>query len=288
MARGFFKALDRLGLIKYALATLFTVVAFVLTAGAYLLDQLSRRPPEVRKLPAAWLAGPAKPQPKGWIVRAPVSNIVRYSAASQAPSGFSFYDVAAEDTPQTLGAKLSRNHLTFARVRGEACDFAQPLGDGKASGGAVAGFIRDRGRECCDIAPVLPRQLATYGFGPDHRARPASPTGTAVFSDLGAGLLTLTMRFTDHLDDSAETVSRYLTRHFGPLADRPGKIQSWTRDGGLVTVRRTPHALVVTAYFAVNIERHAAIAQARAERRTRPDIRSGSRLALATTPTTGE
>ena len=56
MARaGFFAALDRWGLLKYALATLFTVLAFTLTAGAFLLDELAKRPARPRALPAAWV-----------------------------------------------------------------------------------------------------------------------------------------------------------------------------------------------------------------------------------------
>ena len=39
MARtGFFQTLDRLGLLKYVLAALFTVSACALTAGAFLVD----------------------------------------------------------------------------------------------------------------------------------------------------------------------------------------------------------------------------------------------------------
>lgn len=87
MARGFFEALDRMGLAKYALATLFTLLAFALTAGAYVVDELSRRPPQIKKLPAAWLAGPVTPPAPGWIMRAPVSRTVRYCAPSVAALG---------------------------------------------------------------------------------------------------------------------------------------------------------------------------------------------------------
>lgn len=285
MARGFFEALDRLGLLKYALATLFTVLAFVLTAGAYLVDELSRRPPRVKVLPAAWLAGPVTPQASGWAVRAPVSHTVRYSAASEAPAGFSFYDIGADETPQRLAAKLTRKHFQLARVRGEACDFAQPLAGGTATGSAVAGFIRDRGRACCTVSAVLPKQLATYGFGPDRRggADPSveAVSGTAVFSDLGAGLLTLTMRFGDRVDGYAATVTDYLSRRLGRPAETPDNGRVWSRDGGMVTVARGKGGLVVTAYFAVNIERHASLARELAERRARPGPGQGGRLAMA-------
>lgn len=283
MARGFFKALDRLGLVKYALATLFTVLAFVLTAGAYLVDELSRRPPQVKKLPAAWLAGPEIRETPGWAVRAPVSHTVRYSAASEAPAGFAFYDIAAGETPQSLAAKLVRKHFQVSRVRGESCDFAQPLAGNNAPDGAVAGFIRDRGRDCCAVFSALPRQLATYGFGSDRRSPAGAISGTAVFSDLGAGLLTLTMRFADRVDGYAAAVSSYLSQHLGRPADLPGNGRAWSRDGGLVTVSRTGHGLVVTAYYAANIERHASLARDLADRRSRPDARPGGRLAMATT-----
>lgn len=82
----FFRALDRLGLLKYVLATVLTVLAFVLTAGAYLVDEWGRRPHLPAPPPAAWLAGPDGNRPPGWCLRAPVSRALRYAAASDAGS----------------------------------------------------------------------------------------------------------------------------------------------------------------------------------------------------------
>ena len=77
---GWVPALERLGLLKYILATLFTGLAFVLTAGAYYYEELSRRPPRLPAPPAALLAAPAPPQP--FALRAPVSRAVRFAAAA--------------------------------------------------------------------------------------------------------------------------------------------------------------------------------------------------------------
>jgi hypothetical protein len=289
MARAaFFEVLDRLGLVKYALATLFTLLAFVLTAGAYLIDERAKHPSRPKPPPAAWLAGPEASRPPGWAVRAPVSRTVRFSAATETPDGFSFYGITARDTPQTLAAKLGRKQFQVTRVRGETCDFAQPLSGRDAPAGPVAGFIKERGRDCCGVFSALPEQLATYGFGQGRPARgaiPAGPiSGTAVFSSVGGGLLTLTMRFSEQVEGYAAAVARHMGERFGPPAALPGDGASWARNGGLVTVTRAGHVLTVTAYFAANIERHAALARELAERRNRPDTQPGGSLAMAGQP----
>lgn len=78
---GWVQALERLGLLKYLLATLFTGVAFALTAGAFVYDELSRRPPRLPSPPAALLALPLPPP--GHSVRRRVSHLVRFTVTPQ-------------------------------------------------------------------------------------------------------------------------------------------------------------------------------------------------------------
>lgn len=282
MARtGFFQTLDRLGLLKYVLAALFTVSACALTAGAFLVDTWAKRPAKPKTAPAAWLRPERPATPPGWTMRAPVAHTARYTAVNDRPAGFAFYDITAQDTPQTLAAKLGRKHFQIGRGRGEICDFAAPLTGRHAPGAAVARFIRERGQDCCHMAQALPHQLSTYVFGQDG-ATNGPITGTAVFSTVSGGLLTLTLRFTDKIDGYASAVSRYLREHCGqPL---PGDGSTWARDGGLVTIARQGHTLVVTAYYAANIERHAAQTREMAARQPAPEPRAGGRLAMVDAP----
>ena len=75
---------------------------------------------------------------------------------------------------------------------------------------------------------------------------------------------------------------RYLREHCGqPL---PGDGSTWARDGGLVTIARQGHTLVVTAYYAANIERHAAQTREMAARQPAPEPRAGGRLAMVDAP----
>ena len=82
----FFEALDRLGLLKYLLATLLTALAFTLTAGAFCYEQLGKRPRRLSEVAQAALREASRPSPAaaGHSLRAPVSPVVRYAAASRA------------------------------------------------------------------------------------------------------------------------------------------------------------------------------------------------------------
>lgn len=275
------RSLERLGLLKYLLVTLLLGSAFTLTAGVYLLDELAKRPVRPKPAPAAWLKAPQHPAP-GWSVRAPAARAARFAAAGHPPAGFAFYDITARETPASLTAKFLRKRFQVERRRGETCDFAVPLSDPNAPRAAVAGFIRDRGRACCNVTRSVPRQLATYVFGQGQSGQDgamAGPiTGTAVFSRVGGGLLTLTLRFAEQIDGYANAVGRYLDKRYGQPTASAQNGRAWTRNGGLVTIRRTGRALVVTTYFAANIERHADLARKLAAA-DRPH--AGSRLAMA-------
>ena len=290
MARaGFFAALDRWGLLKYALATLFTVLAFTLTAGAFLLDELAKRPARPRALPAAWVERQSAPPAPGWRMRAPVAHAVRFAAEAKPPTGFSFYDIAASDTPQTLAAKCTRKRFRLGKVQGEACDFTAALSGQNAPEGAVAAFVRERGRACCAVTTHLPHQLVTYVFGQERTAsgQAAEPIhGTVVFSEVGGGLLRLTLRFSARIDSYATAVTRYLDERCGPPTPLPGSGAVWARDGGLVTLVRAGRELVVTAYYLANIDRHAAQTRELAARQPQPQPHPGpsaptGRLAMA-------
>jgi hypothetical protein len=282
---GWVPALERLGLLKYILATLFTGLAFVLTAGAYYYEELSRRPPRLPAPPAALLAAPAPPPT--YVLRAPVSRAVRFAAVPEAPAGFSFYDIGSGETPRSLADKLGRKRFRVGRDRGESCDFARPLALPAAGSGAVADYIRERSRQCCALATTLPGQLATYAFFRDAAAGgtdAAGPiAGTAVFSGVGAGLLTMSLRFTGNADGYQAAMTRHLSERFGPPAVSGAAGAAWARDGGLVTMARKGATLAVTAYFAANIERHAAAAVKLAGRPApyEPDAPAARRLALA-------
>ncbi|WP_428562985.1 MAG: hypothetical protein ACP59X_22835 [Solidesulfovibrio sp. DCME] len=266
---GFVARLERLGLLKYILATLFTGAAFALTAGAFVYEELSRRPPRLPNPPAALLerAGP----PPGYLLRAPVSRLVRFTAGAEVSSGFSFYDIAADETPQSLAAKLGRKRLRLSPGRGEACDFAAPLGPIGARE-AVAAFIRERSRRCCALSGPVPGQLATYAFAADtaasgsRAAKDAPLAGTAVFSEVDGGLLTLTLRIAAHVDAYRAALEKHLAERYGPASPMGPDGAAWARDGGLVTMARDGQRLVVTAYFAANIDRHAAAAGRLADR----------------------
>ncbi len=277
-------ALERLGLLKYLLATLFTGLACVLIFGAYYLEELSRRPPRRPTPPAALLAEP-EPAP-AFALRAAVSRVVRFAAVPEAPAGFSFYDIASGETPASLAEKLSRKRFAVSRGRGEACDFAQPLAVPAGGRAAVADFIRARSRDCCALAGNLPGQLATYAF-----SRPAEPggkdkagaiAGAAVFSEVGAGLLTVSLRFSGNVEGYQASLTRHLSERFGPPEPMGQGGAAWARDGGLVTMARAGGALAVTAYFAANIDRHAATAMKLAGRPAprQPDAPAARRLAM--------
>lgn len=277
MARAaFFAALDRLGLLKYALATLFTALAFTLTAGAFLLDELDKRPNKPRALPAAWVERQTAPTEPGWRMRAPVAHAVRFAAEAQPPVGFSFYDISAADTPRTLAAKCARKQFRLGKVQGESCDFTAALSGQNAPEGAVAAFVRERGRDCCAVATHLPRQLVTYVFaqaraGTGQAVEPIR--GTAVFSEVGGGLLRLTLRFSARIDNYAAAVTRYLDERCGPSTPLPGSGAAWARDGGLVTLTHAGRDLVVTAYYLANIDRHASQTRELAARQPQPQPR---------------
>ncbi|EHJ48652.1 hypothetical protein DFW101_2648 [Solidesulfovibrio carbinoliphilus subsp. oakridgensis] len=292
--RGMIEALDRLGLLKYVLAALFAGTALALTVGAYFYEEAGHRPPRPVLPPPVLALVAAQAPVDGHVFRAPASRAVRFAAAPEPPAGFSFYDIAADETPASLAAKLARKRFKVGRGRGEACNFAYPLSDPAGGREAVAAFIRDRSRECCALAGELPGQLVTYAF-----SRTAAPTaakagpiaGAAVFSEVGAGLLTLNLRFSENLDGYQTALSTYLTGRFGPPSSlgqtggegRPG--QAWAREGGLVTMVRNGGALSVTAYYAANIERHAALAAKLAGRPSpRPSGQAGGRLAMAVVP----
>jgi len=75
--RGFFQTLDRLGLLKYVLAALFTFSALGLTAGAFVIDTLQHRPAKPKAAPAAWLKPDRQATPPSWAMRAPVAHTAR-------------------------------------------------------------------------------------------------------------------------------------------------------------------------------------------------------------------
>jgi hypothetical protein len=281
--------LDRLGLLKYVLAAIFAGTAVALTAGAYLYEEAAHRPPRPVVAPPALALAGGEPSVDGHVFRAPASRAARFAAAPEPPAGFSFYDIAAEETPASLAAKLSRKRFRVGRGRGEACNFAYPLSDPAGGREAVAAFIRDRSRECCALAGELPGQLVTYAFS--RAAAPATAkagpiAGAAVFSEIGAGLLTLNLRFSENLDGYQTALAAYLTGRFGPPSSMDqGAGQAWARQGGLVTMVRNGGALSVTAYYAANIERHAAQAARLAGRPSpRPSGQAGGRLAMAVVP----
>jgi hypothetical protein len=287
MRTTFFEALDRLGLLKYLLASLLTGAAFAMTAGAYFYEEISRRPP---RLPAGFSLVDKTPDAAtgpGFALRAPAVRTVRFAAGAEPPAGFAFYDITANETPKSLSEKLARKQFRISRGRGEACNFAYPLSNPTIDKEAVAVFIRDRSRQCCAVSEIVPGQLATYSFSlgdTPGTAKIGPISGTAVFSQVGAGLLTLNLRFSENVEGYASTMTNYLGQRLGqPLAtDTSGA--AWAREGGLVTMARNGRALSVTTYFAVNIERHAALAIKMADRPGRPPDAPKGRLAVAAAP----
>lgn len=260
--RTWIETLDRLGLLKYVLATLFAGSALALTMAAYLYEEESRRPPRPVVLPPLSVAE-APPAPAGHVLRAPASRAVRFAAAPEPGTGFSFYDIAAQETPTSLADKLVRKRFRVGRGLGETCNFAYPLNAPAGEREPVAAFIRERSRECCDLAGDLPGQLVTYAFARTDApsAAKAGPiAGAAVFSEVGAGLLTLNLRFSENVDGYQSVMTRHLTERFGPPSAMGPSGQAWARQGGLVTMVRNGRILSVTAYYAANIERHAAMA----------------------------
>ncbi|MHC1713114.1 MAG: hypothetical protein AB9872_13285 [Solidesulfovibrio sp.] len=290
MARGrttIFEVLDRLGLLKYILASLLTGAAFAMTAGAYVYEEISSRPP---RLPDGFSLADKTPEAAagpGFALRAPAVRTVRFAAGAEPSAGFAFYDITANETPKSLAEKLVRKQFRISRGRGESCNFAYPLSNPVALKEAVAAFIRDRSRQCCAVSDVLPGQLATYAFSlgdnPDT-AKIGPISGTAVFSQVGAGLLTLNLRFSEKVEGYAATMTNYLGQRLGPpiATDKTGA--AWAREGGLVTMARNGRALSVTTYFAANIERHAALAVKLADRPGRPPDVPKGRLAVAVAP----
>lgn len=289
------EALERLGLLKYVVTTLFAGIAFVLVAGAFYYEELGHRPPPpppVVTLPP--LPGEGPPLP-GYAMRARVSRDVRFTTDPQEPAGFSFYDIVASETPHSLGAKLVQKQFRMGRGRGDGCNFAFPLSGQLGDKDVVAAFIRDRSRECCAVAEVLPGQLVTYPF---FRADAKSPTrqagpiaGAAVFSEVAGGLLTLNLRFSDDIPGYEASMTNELTEKFGPPVSLGKAGLVWARDGGLVTMVRSGRSLSVTAYYAANIDRHTATTiRLAAKPADTPEVPSAEprtaagRLALAVAP----
>jgi hypothetical protein len=212
---------------------------------------------------------------------------VRFAAAPEAPTGFTFYDITAGETPKSLAEKLARKQFRVTRGRGETCNFAFPLTRPVGEREAVATFIRERSRECCAVAGIVPSQLVTYSFALGEvqgTAKTGPISGSAVFSQVGAGLLTLNLRFSENIDGYAATMTRYLGEHLGRAAAMAGEGSAWSRDGGLVTMVKSGRSLSVTAYYAANIERHAVLARKLAERPSQPPEVPPGRLAVAGMP----
>ncbi|EFL49331.1 conserved hypothetical protein [Solidesulfovibrio fructosivorans JJ]] len=285
------EALDRMGLLKYVVAVLFTGTAFVLIAGAFVYEELGRRPPALPVVTIPALAEAAPPAP-GYALRAKVSRDVRFTTAPKRPDGFSFYDISAGETPRTLTAKLTDKRFRMGRGHGESCNFAFPLSGPVGEREAVAAFIRERSRQCCAVAANLPGQLVTYAFSRADRKSPAQAgpiSGAAVFSEVAGSLLTLNLRFTDKIDGYETAMRRHLTARFGQPSAMGKAGLAWARDGGLVTMARTGRALSVTAYYAANIENHARTTMRLAARpsdmpETPAQPTATARLALANAP----
>ena len=284
------EALDRLGLLKYVLATGITLLAFVLTAGAFCYEQLQKSPPRLSEAARIALARETPPPPAGGHVhRAPVSRLARFSAATDGPSGFSFYDISDRETPQSLADKLANKRFRITRGQGQSCNFAYPLTTPAGDKEAVAAYIRDLGRDCCAAAQVLPGQLATYAFArsPDkaagkEAAKDVAPiSGAAVFSEVGGGLLTLNLRFSDNAEGYAASLEKHLGDRFGPPSPMGRDGSAWARDKGLVTVTRTGRSLQVAVYYAANIERHAAHTARLADRPLRQPTPAPGGMAVA-------
>lgn len=279
------EALDRLGLLKYMLAALFTGTAFVLIAGAFVYEELGRRGPALPVVTMPPLAA-AAPRAPGYALRARVSRDVRFTTAPKGPDGFLFYDISAGETPRTLAAKLADKRFRMGRGHGESCNFAFPLSGPVGEREAVAAFIRERSRQCCAVAANLPGQLVTYAFSRTDRKSPAQAgpiSGAAVFSEVAGSLLTLNLRFTDKIDGYETAMRRHLSARFGPPSAMGQAGLAWARDGGLVTMARTGGALAVTAYYAANIESHAQATMRLAARPSGPPD-APARLALANGP----
>jgi hypothetical protein len=257
------EALDRLGLLKYVLASGITLLAFAFTAGAFCYEQLQKRPPRLSAAGQAALERQMPPSPPaGFIHRAPVNRQARFAAAAETGTGFGFYDISDLETPQSLADKLANKRFRVSRGQGQSCNFAYPLAAPAGDKEAVAAYIRELGRECCAAAEVLPGQLATYAFmrnAEKNTVPPAAPiSGTAVFSEVGGGLLTLNLRFSDHGDGYAASLVQHLSQRYGASSPMGTTGAAWARDKGLVTMNRTGRSVQVTVYFAANIERHAA------------------------------
>ncbi|OLN26082.1 hypothetical protein DVDV_2880 [Desulfovibrio sp. DV] len=284
-------ALDRLGLLKYLLAAGITVLAFVLTAGAFCYEQLQKRPPRLSEAARVALARdtPAGPTP-GYVHRAPVSRLARFAADVEAEAGFSFYDLSDRETPQSLADKLANKRFRVTRGQGQSCNFAYPLTTPAGDKEAVAAYIRDLGRDCCAAVQVLPGQLATYAFvrnpekpgGKGGGKNNAPISGAAVFSEVGGGLLTLNLRFSDNAEGYGVSLAKHLSERFGPASPMGEAGSAWARDKGLITVTRTGHTLQVAVYYAANIERHAAHTARLADRPVRqPPPAAGMAVAEA-------
>jgi len=256
------EALDRLGLLKYVLATMLVGTAFALAAGAYYWEWRQNRPPRLSKEAQAVAARqiPPAPAPRN-ALRGPISRLSLFAVAAGAPPGFSFYDITDRETPQSLAEKFARNHIALGRGQGQSCNFAFPLSDPAGDKEPVAAYIRDRSRECCAMAPALPGQLVTYAFNrrsDDAAAKTGPIAGAAVFSEVGAGLLTINLRFSDNIDGYAATLARDLEKTLGPPSATAAGGLAWAKNKGFVTLSRSGRTLSVTVYFGANIERHAA------------------------------
>ena len=257
------EVLDRLGLLKYILAASITLLAFGVTAGAFCYEQLQKRPARLSKAGQAALERQLPPSPPAaYVHRAPVSRQARFAAGPDVGPSFSFYDISDRETPQTLADKLANKRFRVSRGQGQTCNFAYPLAAAAGDKEAVAAYIRDLGRECCAAAANLPGQLSTYAFARNAEknvAQPAGPiSGSAVFSEVGGGLLTLNLRFSDHGEGYAASLRQHLSERHGPPSPMGPSGEAWARDKGLVTLTRLGRGVQVTVYYAANIERHAA------------------------------
>ncbi len=284
---GLIEALDRLGLLKYVLATLLTGTAFVLAAGAYYWEWRQNRPPrlsaEARAVAERQAPKPALPTNA---LRAPANRLSLYAVAANATPAFAFYGITDQDTPQSLAEKFARSRIAIGRGPGPACNFAGPLADPAGTRDdrdPVAAYISALSRDCCAVAASLPGQLATYlcARRPDEPAKTGAVTGTAVFSEFGAGLLTLTLRFADRADGYAAAMARDLDKRLGPPSQTASGGLAWARNKGLVTLVRNGRTLLVAVYYGANIERHAALALRQASPPSRSPAAKDPRMAFA-------
>jgi len=267
--------LDRLGLVQYGWALLFLVIIIAMTAGAYSYERQRDRPLQLSREALALTETTKKPAPppQNNVLRSPISHAARYAAPGEPSGGFAFYNVSDQESPKSLTEKLAAKQLRLERRKGETCNFAAALSAPAGDKEPVAAYFRDRGRECCAVAGAVPQQLAAYDFAP--KGGKVGPSGTAVFSEVGAGLLTLTLRFSDNIDRCSTVLSQGLNALFGQASSMGQNGAVWAKDRGMVTMSRTGKTLSVTAYYGANIERHATLATEMAASHADPATTAG-------------